>query len=93
MLPGDYVEAHRAKLMANPERYIALLRKQNVLHCVWHVELQERIAFLEAALQRIKDEEGKVCDNFELCDHRACQSSCSAWFIAEAALDGKVLDA
>jgi hypothetical protein len=53
MLSGDYVEAHRAKLMENPERYIALLRKQNVLHCVWHVELQERIAALEAAIKEV----------------------------------------
>lgn len=92
MLPEDYVKEHRDKLMANPERYIALLRKMNVLHCVWHTELQERIEFLEAALRRIKEQEGKVCENFELCTHRACASSYAAWVIAEAALDGKVLD-
>lgn len=90
MLPGDYVKEHRDKLMANPERYIALLRRMNVLHSVWHVELQERIEFLETALRLIKDEEGRVCEDFELCTHRACQSSCAAWFIAEAALNGEV---
>lgn len=43
-----YVVSQREKLMRNPEHYIALLRRQNQLHCVWHVELQERIAALEA---------------------------------------------
>lgn len=37
-----YSEAYREKLMKDPERYIELLRRQNQLHCVWHVELQER---------------------------------------------------
>lgn len=88
MLPHDYVEEHRAKLMADPERYVALLRQQNVLHCVWHLELQQRIAKLEAALKLIKDEEGKVCENFGSCTHRACNSSCAAWMIADEALGG-----
>ena len=39
-----------------------------------------------AALQQIKDEEGKVCDQYEICEHRACQSSYGAWAIADAAL-------
>jgi hypothetical protein len=50
----DYVQEHRDKLMADPERYIVLLRKMNVLHCVWHVELQQRIAELEAELELLR---------------------------------------
>ena len=44
---------------------------------------------LRAALQRIKDQCGRVCDEFELCRHRACQSSYEAWSIADAALQGE----
>lgn len=43
---------------------------------------------LRAALQRIKDNEGKVCAEFELCRHVACQSSVAAWMIADATLAG-----
>lgn len=42
---------------------------------------------LERALQEIKDTQGEVCDNFELCDHRACRSSYAAWAIADEALN------
>lgn len=38
------------------------------------------------ALQAIKRDEGKVCDEYETCEHRACQSSYAAWAIADAAL-------
>jgi hypothetical protein len=38
------------------------------------------------ALEKIKSEEGKVCDQYEMCEHRACQSSYGAWAIADAAL-------
>lgn len=41
---------------------------------------------LRAALQEIKDTQGKVCDEFELCKHRACTSSYSSWAIAADAL-------
>jgi hypothetical protein len=39
------------------------------------------------ALEEIKTEQGKVCENFELCTHLACQSSCASWFIADKALN------
>lgn len=45
---------------------------------------------LAHALRMIKSECGQVCDDFELCTHRSCQSSCNAWFIAEAALSGRL---
>lgn len=38
------------------------------------------------ALEHIREHEGKVCDQFELCEHRACQSSYGAWSIADGAL-------
>lgn len=38
------------------------------------------------ALKLIRDTEGKVCENFELCTHRACNSSYSMWAIADACL-------
>lgn len=51
-----YIQGQREKLMRNPERYIALLRSQNQLHCVWHVELQERIAALETENAQLRKE-------------------------------------
>jgi hypothetical protein len=45
---------------------------------------------LAHALRMIKNECGQVCDDFELCTHRSCQSSSNAWFIAEAALSGRL---
>ena len=44
---------------------------------------------LRAALERIKRDCGRVCDEFELCQHRACQSSYEAWAIADAGLQGE----
>jgi regulator of replication initiation timing len=41
---------------------------------------------LRAALQRIKNDEGRVCNQYEICDHVACNSSYAAWAIADAAL-------
>ena len=38
------------------------------------------------ALLQIKREEGKVCDQYEICEHRSCQSSYGAWAIADRAL-------
>lgn len=41
------------------------------------------------ALEEIKANEGKVCESFMECTHRACQSSVSAWMIADAYLTGR----
>lgn len=55
MIPGfDYVPAHQDRLMENPRAYIALLRKQNMLHCVWHLELQEEISRLRAENRNLR---------------------------------------
>jgi len=45
--------------------------------------------FLWNAMARIKAEAGKVCAEFEFCDHVACMSSYAAWSIADAALKGE----
>jgi hypothetical protein len=48
---------------------------------------EREVAKYREALERIKREEGKVCQNFELCSHPACNSSYSAWAIADEALN------
>jgi hypothetical protein len=53
-----------------------------------YADLRADNARLTAALERIRSQCGKVCDDFELCRHRACQSSYEAWSIADAALKG-----
>jgi len=45
-----------------------------------------RSATLEAGLKEIKEKYGKVCENYELCAHVSCQSSYSAWSIADELL-------
>lgn len=47
----------------------------------------ERDAF-KKALTWIKDSLGAVCDQFEICDHRSCDDSCSAWMVANEFLNG-----
>jgi hypothetical protein len=39
------------------------------------------------ALKKIRDEEGRVCEEFEICKHTACRSSYAAWEIADRALE------
>ena len=46
----------------------------------------ERGQILKKALEEIRDKEGKVCDNYELCHDLSCQSSYSSWAIADIAL-------
>ncbi len=44
---------------------------------------------LRTALETIRRDHGQVCDEFEICGHRACNSSYAAWAIADAALAAK----
>ena len=39
------------------------------------------------ALEEIKDTQGKVCNEFEICKHLSCTSSVSSWMIADKALN------
>ena len=48
--------------------------------------IAQRCRIYEDALLRIRNEEGKVCKDFDLCDHASCRSSYSAWLIADQAL-------
>lgn len=41
---------------------------------------------LRAALAEIRDRCGVVCPEFEICHHPSCQSSVTAWMIADEAL-------
>jgi hypothetical protein len=42
---------------------------------------------LRRALEQVRQVAGHVCDSYETCDHRTCQSSYAAWAIADAALN------
>ena len=48
-----------------------------------------RIQELESALREIRDKQGKVCDEYEVCNHPACISSYTSWAIADKALKVK----
>lgn len=50
--------------------------------------LQRQIWRLQEALANIRENEGKVCAEYELCTHPACKSSYAAWAIASKALEG-----
>jgi hypothetical protein len=49
-------------------------------------KMQEDRNNLRAALNEIKSEQGKVCADYETCDHVACRSSYTSWTIADQAL-------
>lgn len=51
--------------------------------------MESRLERYEDALRTIVNHEGKVCDEFEICTHRGCNSSCSSWMIADDALKGE----
>jgi hypothetical protein len=55
---------------------------------VKYADQRAEIARLTVALKRIHAEAGKVCDEYEVCTHRACAASYTAWAIADAALNG-----
>lgn len=48
--------------------------------------LREKNHRLLEALEKIYTGEGKVCSEYEICYHVACQSSHRSWAIAETAL-------
>jgi len=50
------------------------------------LEALAEIDELRAALQQIKVVGGRVCEDFALCEHPACQSSYAAWSLADEAL-------
>lgn len=43
----------------------------------------------EAVLREIIQTQGIVCENFELCKHVSCMSSCASWMIADKYFDDK----
>ena len=49
---------------------------------------RERAERAEAALARIKEAAGKVCEQYEICEHPACESTYAAWAIADEYLSG-----
>jgi len=53
-------------------------------------ELASMVNRLREALERIRREGGEVCEDYELCTHRACQSSYTVWAIASQALEQPV---
>lgn len=69
------------------DKVLAILSHMEAAHQGEVAALRQRIAALEAALQTIRDQYGQVCDGYELCRHRACQSSHGAWEVADAALN------
>jgi hypothetical protein len=53
-----------------------------------NAEDRAHLVALHTALTRIRDDEGRVCAEYEVCTHLACQSSYNAYAIADAALRG-----
>jgi len=51
--------------------------------------LRAELDRVRTALEEIKEKEGRVCEEFELCRHVACASSYAAWQIADAAFAQK----
>lgn len=47
---------------------------------------QEKLRIYLKALTFIRDNEGKVCSEYETCSHVACNSSYSAWVTSDEAI-------
>jgi len=50
-------------------------------------ELRAKAKLMQDALERIVQECGKVCQNFEVCEHQSCGSSYLSWAIADAVVN------
>jgi len=50
------------------------------------IDYREKLRIAVKALREIRDTQGRVCSNFELCKHTSCQSSYSSWVISDKAL-------
>lgn len=48
--------------------------------------LRAQVTRLEAALEEIRTKYGQVCNEYEMCDHPACEASYGAWAVADKAL-------
>ena len=77
----DYFEEYIFKESAK----IMLENRDHQLTRVWELEAENKR--LLKALQKIVDKEGRVCSEYDICMHRACQSSYRAWAIAQKALE------
>lgn len=49
----------------------------------------KKCEIFRAALEEIRAQHGKVCGQFEDCEHAACNSSYAAWNIADRVLRGE----
>jgi len=60
-------------------------------HGVWETYMlyaaMRAVGDLKAALMDIRNNQGRVCEEFELCKHASCASSVAAWFIADRVLN------
>lgn len=52
-------------------------------------ELQKENHNFRVALETIRAYYGKVCKDFEICQHPACRSSYGAWAVADETLHGR----
>jgi len=89
MSNGFQTETHIAELEAEVER----LRDENIEqdkeiqeYESAVVDYEKTIDTFRASLQEIKDTQGQVCGNFELCRHESCRSSYTSWAIADKVL-------
>ena len=69
-------------------RVVALEAEVAALHVKAEYDaLLAEVAALREVLQEIRDNEGKVCEEYEICTHPACRSSYESWRRAAEALD------
>lgn len=75
---------------ADPQRVLLpCFRRGQPLSPSAALRLVAEVRRLRAALATIRDDEGRVCSEFETCWHVGCRSSHAAWEIADAALGGE----
>lgn len=83
LLKGDDKVGKSAKAIAST---IKILTKELEKELI---QSKVRIEALEDALREIRDTQGKVCQDYMVCQHISCSSSYSSWAIADKALSDK----
>ena len=96
---GDDVKAVAERLIRSHEAYVAERGNPRITpnlstdaytvaraYLADLADAERQIGELRTALETIRRNYGKVCENYELCRHVACDSSVGAWMEADAAL-------
>jgi hypothetical protein len=87
------MQAEIKQLEADRDKWKDLYTDLHTLHAEGKIDNSEKLIKenqeFQEALKEIRDKEGRVCPNYEICEHESCRSSYTSWAIATKALEEK----